>query len=480
LQAEPGAAVLGVGVNRYYNWNLNAIHTYTGGDNLKAITSLGASYEDREFNTASTFASGLVGDQRTIDAGASITNSENDAHDGTLAIYGQEEFHTLADRLLIELGIRGERSSNNGSTGAYNLYPKAAASYSFHDWFGQGSTFKLRAAYGETGNLPLFGQKYTLLNTTNAIGGLIGEELGTQGVAADPNIKPERTREVEGGFDATAWDGRADLEVTLYSRRTTGLILPRTPAPSSGYSEVFENGGTFQNQGIEIGATVIPIQSREFSWTFQTSFNSLRNTVVSLPFPSFRPATAGFGLAFGEFLVQPGRPISEIIGTDNNGNVLYLGQVNPEFRWSFTNTFALDRWTLSGLWDWQLGGVAENQTLSLYGCNQLNANAETPLGQYEINACFDGDARPYVQSTTFLKLRELRLAYDLGTHYSRYVFGARSLQLSLSGRNLILITKYFGYDPEVSNFGEQAITRGVDLAPYPPARSFYFTITAGF
>ncbi len=481
LQAQPGVSVLGLGVNRYYNWNLNAIHSYTPTNaSFKATTSVGISYEDREFNTASTSAIGLVGDQRTVDAGATIQNTQLQSHDRTLALYGQEEFRTLSDHLLIELGLRAERSSNNGSTGAYNLYPKAAGSYTFRDFAGRGSTFKLRAAYGETGNLPLFGQKYTLLQTTNSIGGLVGEELGQSGIAADPNIKPERTREVEGGFDATGWDGRADLEVTLYSRRTTGLILPRTPPPSTGYDQVFENGGTFRNQGIEIGATVVPIQLRNFSWTFQTAFNSLRNTVISLPFPSFRPATAGFGLAYGEFLIQPGRPISEIIGTDNNGNVLYLGQVNPEFRWSFTNSFALDRFTLSGLWDWQLGGVAENQTLSLYGCNQLNADAETALGQDQINACFNGDARPYVQSTTFLKLRELRLAYDLGPHDAKYVFGAKSLQLSVSGRNLILITKYFGYDPEVSNFGQQAITRGVDLAPYPPARSFYFTISAGF
>jgi TonB-linked SusC/RagA family outer membrane protein len=481
LQAEPGVAVLGLGVNRYYNWNVNAIHSYTPtGGAVKFTTSFGVSFENREFNTASTFASGLVGDQRTIDAGSTIQNTENDASDETLALYGQEEFHGLGDHLLIDLGLRAERSSNNGNTGAYNTYPKAAGAYNFGQWLGRGSSFKLRAAYGETGNLPLFGQKYTLLNTTNAIGGLIGEELGTEGIAADPNIQPERTREVEGGFDAIAWDGRADLEVTLYRRRTTGLILPVTPAQSSGYYEVFENGGTFENEGIEIGATVIPIQLRRFSWTFQTSFTTIRSVVISLPFPSFRPATAGYGLAFGEFLVQPGAPINQIIGTNASGNVQYLGQVNPQFRWSFTNTFVLDRWTLSGLWDWQLGGVAENQTLSLYACNQLNANAETSLGQQQIAACFDGDAIPYVTSTTFLKLRELRLAYDLGPHYARYVFGASSLQLSLSGRNLILITKYFGYDPEVSSFGEQAITRGVDLAPYPPSRSFYFTISAGF
>ncbi len=64
--------------------------------------------------------------------------------------------------------------------------------------------------------------------------------------------------------------------------------------------------------------------------------------------------------------------------------------------------------------------------------------------------------------------------------YSRYLFGSHGVQLSVSGRNLIVITNYWGYDPEVSNFGQQAITRGVDLAPYPPSRTFYFTVSAGF
>jgi hypothetical protein len=85
-----------------------------------------------------------------------------------------------------------------------------------------------------------------------------------------------------------------------------------------------------------------------------------------------------------------------------------------------------------------------------------------------------------VTSATFLKLRELTLTYDLPLRYSRVVFGSHDIKLAASGRNLIVITKYYGYDPEVSNFGQQSITRGVDLAPYPPSRSFYFTVSAGF
>ncbi len=97
--------------------------------------------------------------------------------------------------------------------------------------------------------------------------------------------------------------------MTYFHRRTYDLFLPRTPAPSSGYNEIIANGGTFQNEGLEIGATLIPIQTRNFTWTFNTSFNTLHNEVLMLPagVPSFRPGTAGFGLGFGEFLVQPGR-----------------------------------------------------------------------------------------------------------------------------------------------------------------------------
>ncbi|HWZ59980.1 MAG TPA: hypothetical protein VNW46_13475, partial [Gemmatimonadaceae bacterium] len=118
---------------------------------------------------------------------------------------------------------------------------------------------------------------------------------------------------------------------------------------------------------------------------------------------------------------------------------------------------------------------------SLYACNALASNSGTPRGISDTNACNSGtDARPFVTSTSFLKLRELTLSYQLPVQYSRFVFGSRDIKLSASGRNLIVITKYWGYDPEVSNFGQQAIVRGVDLAPYPPSRSFYFTVSAGF
>jgi TonB-linked SusC/RagA family outer membrane protein len=484
-QGTPGVSVLANAASRLYNWNLNAIYTYTQPGLFKTTTSGGIVFEDNELGISRVATTGLVGIQTQIDAGSSVQPFEDNEHQRTFAGYGQEELSLLDDRLVLQAGLRAERNSNNGHVNGYYIYPKFAGSYRFPDLFGHGSELKLRSAYGETGNQPLFAQKLTTLNI-GTIGNVGGTFVGAGSVFADPNLKPELTRELEAGFDATFLNDRATLGFTWYRRRTSELFLPRTPAPSTGYSEIISNGGVFQNRGFEVEATLIPIKTRDFSWTFQTTWTTLKGTVEALPGGlSFRPATAGFGLGYGEYLVQVGRPITQIIGDcpGPNGtvNVCYLGQNNPDFDWTFANTFTLGNFSLTGLWDWKKGGVVENQTYSLYACNGEADNSATPKGISDFNACNSGtDARPFVSDATFLKLRELTIAYELPAHYAHAFLGANDIKLSASGRNLILITNYWGYDPEVSNFGQQSITRGVDLAPYPPSRSFYFTVSVGF
>ena len=78
-----------------------------------------------------------------------------------------------------------------------------------------------------------------------------------------------------------------------------------------------------------------------------------------------------------------------------------------------------------------------------------------------------------------MKLRELSVAYSLPKRLASQLGPVRSLTLSLSGRNLLTLTNYSGLDPEVSNFGNQPIGRNYDVAPYPPSRSFWFSVSAG-
>ena len=87
-----------------------------------------------------------------------------------------------------------------------------------------------------------------------------------------------------------------------------------------------------------------------------------------------------------------------------------------------------------------------------------------------------------MESATYLKLRELSVSYDFPASVVTSFFGTAvdGLTATLSGRNLLTFSEYTGLDPEVSNFGNQAISRNVDVAPFPPSRSFWFSLNVSF
>ena len=88
----------------------------------------------------------------------------------------------------------------------------------------------------------------------------------------------------------------------------------------------------------------------------------------------------------------------------------------------------------------------------------------------------------YVEDAGFVKLRELTFSYQLPTALTSRLFNGRaqSARVEFSGRNLITWTDYTGLDPEVSNFSNVALGRIQDVTPYPPSRSFFFSINANF
>jgi TonB-linked SusC/RagA family outer membrane protein len=484
-QQFPGVSTLGSAESRQVNWNLNAIDAFTpSSQTMSFTTSAGLQFEDRQLDQSRSTASGLLEGQSNIDQGALFGQPfELNTHEKTFAMYAQESLEAFDSKLLAEVGLRAERSSVFGNPDQYFVYPKISAAYRFPNLLGEGSDFKVRGAYGETGNQPLFGQKFTTLIGGQNYAGGAGVVVG--GVAGSPNIEPERVREFETGFDASPFHGRATLEFTWYERHTTNLLLPRTPAQSTGYTEVIANGGELKNTGIEMALGVAAVQDHDFTWTVHSTFSRTRSLVVKLPGTGFSPPTAGFGLAFGEFFVQQGQPIDQIIGQtainpDGSFVVKSFGSASPNWDWTVGNDFTYKHFFLTSLWDWQNGGLAQNQTLSLYDCNLLTSDAGTPAGIARANDCFDGIATPYVQSTSFLKLREVSIGYSLPENMAKHFFGSSDVKIEATGRNLLIFTNYFGYDPESSNYGQQAVTRNVDLGPYPPSRQFMFSITAGF
>ncbi|HWZ29132.1 MAG TPA: SusC/RagA family TonB-linked outer membrane protein, partial [Gemmatimonadales bacterium] len=263
--ANPGQSTLGNADSRFWNWNLNALHTYTPtAADFRLSTAAGVQVEDRETARDRITAQGLLPGQTNIDQGAFFTDPfQDNTAERTLAFYAQEELLGHDQRLDIAGGVRAERSSANGATNRYFIYPKLSASYRFPDLLGAGSDFKVRAAYGETGNQPVFGQKFTNLDA-----GVYAKHTTTivDVTSGDPGIRPERIREIEGGIDATLPNGRGSVELTAYRRHTTDVFLSRTPPPSSGFGVQIINAGELMNEGLELGLGYAPIQTRDFSW----------------------------------------------------------------------------------------------------------------------------------------------------------------------------------------------------------------------
>jgi outer membrane receptor protein involved in Fe transport len=352
------------------------------------------------------------------------------------------------------------------------------------------SELKLRVAYGETGNQPLYGQKFTPLVATNNLAGLPG--LVTAGVIASDNLRPERQREIEGGFDLTVLDNRGAVEFSVFRRDISELLLQRTLAPSSGFVTEIFNGGKLRTTGVEFGINAVPVSRGDLQWVLRTTFMSNRSTIVDLPVPIFR--TGGFGTALGAFQIEEGASSTQIVGNDSiQGDtevvVRKIGDANPDFNMSFGSDLSYRRFRLYGLLDWQKGGDIINLTKFLYDLGQNTADYDTPItvngtqttvGAQRL-ADFGHKTGVYVEDGSFMKLREVTLSYELSPAMVGRLWGAASsARLSLSGRNLFTITDYTGLDPEVSNFGNQNIARNIDVAPFPPSRSFWFSVEIGF
>jgi TonB-linked SusC/RagA family outer membrane protein len=474
---QPGTVILGKASNLSTNLAVNAAHNYTPlSKAFDATTSFGVQYEDRELNATSVVGRTLVSGQSSPTQAASrdVAQSINKVRD--FGFFGQEEL-LLADRkLLLTAGVRFDRSSSNGNPDKYFAYPKAATSYRIQHPVGFLDEVKVRAAYGETGNQPIFGAKFTpdsSLTTDGRVGTLVSQRLG------DPNIRPERQKEIEGGFDAQIASGRAQLSFTVYQRRITDLLLEQTLAPSTGYAtRIFNSGGVLRNRGVEIGLQVVPAQSSSLYWVFGTTFSLNRSKITSLPIPPFQ--TGGFGTSLGVFQIEQGKSATQIIGLVN-GQQQAIGDAYPDFQMGFSNDVTWKRFRLGMQWDWKQGGDVINLTRLLFDAGQNSADASDG-GLSRLLKWADGNTKVYLEDGSYLKMRELSLSYDLPDHLVSAMFGggARYARLTVSGRNLIRFTGYTGYDPEVSNFGNQAIVRNIDVAPYPPSRSFFFSVDVGF
>jgi TonB-linked SusC/RagA family outer membrane protein len=473
---QPGTVVLGKGSDQRLNLVGSAIYNFTPtSGRYSATTSAGFQFQDSHLNSTNAVGKTILAGQQNINQATSIVINQNQVPVRGFGMYAQEEVLAIDQRLLVTLGIRGDRSSVNGDTRKFYYFPKASASYRFLTPVSGVDELKLRGAFGQTGNPPLFGQKFTPEGT-----GVIGNQFGTLsgGNAGASDIKPERQTEMEAGFDATLGNEFATFSFTYYNKTITDLLLVARVAPSTGRANRIFNGGKLRNLGQEVSLSLSPLRRAELNWILRTTFSRNRSKVVELPVPAFQ--TGGFGTSLGAFQIEQGKSATQIVGNEG-----VVGNSEPKFQMSLSNDLTWRQWSFSFLWDWKKGGDIINLTQLLYDAGNNSAD-QIPAGNNRISTWGGGSCatcltKVYVQDGSYLKLREVSLTYELPPSVVGHLFGGvRYAKLNVSGRNLIRITPYKGMDPEVSNFGNQAIARNIDVAPFPPSRSFFFSIDLGF
>jgi TonB-linked SusC/RagA family outer membrane protein len=484
---ELGTSLLKESNNLNLNLDVNAVHSFTPSSRgFTATTSAGVQHTRRNLRILQNEGYNLVGGQENIDAATRKVVKRTRELVKNLGYFLQEEVVADQDRLFVSAGIRADQSSLNADAGKLYWYPKTSASYRFLKPAGFFDELKLRVAYGESGLEPDYGQKFKRLDATRIIGGLPGiTVLGTLGA---PDLGPEREREIEGGFDAYFWNQTATLEVSVYEKFLSDLLVPRALHESSGYITQFVNGGKMRTKGLEIAAAVQPIQKRNFNWLSRVTFSTTKSTITDLDAAPFE--TQGFGTSIGVFKIEKGASATQIVGNDTiNGQTVpvKVGEAAPKFRMGFVNDFTVRGFTLHTVLDWQKGGDILNLTKLLYDFGGVTKDFDKPIpnstqtvGQRRL-AGFGAVTKNWIEDASFLKLREITLSYDLPRGIVGSLWrGARYARFSVSARNLFLYAPYDGLDPEVSNFGNQPIARNIDVAPFPPSRSFWFTIDLGF
>ena len=477
--------------NKNANYSMFLVHNYYTDNDLSFSTQLGATNEQFSRNTVSVITSDLIASETNVDQGANQNVNQNRLEQEDFGFFVQESIN-YQDKLIGTIGLRGDKSTNNGDINKLFYYPKASLALnlsSFDFWNQEGfmNRLKLRGAYGEAGTFAAFGSLYTVYQST-LIDGNVGIVVPiTQG---NPTISPERQKELEVGMDVGFFQDRLGLEFTWYKKAVDDLLLLANTQPSTGFTTKWENAGKLENKGVEIALNAAIVNKENFTWDATLNWWKNKSKMVRMDIPAYN--TGGFGTSLGTFRIEEGKSVTQIVGNNVDGDLVQLGDAEPDFQTSLTNNLSFNNFTLSFLWHWKKGGDNINLTklLSDFGgtsadYDETNIDPEGIIknGDYRINnGIFAGNATPFVEDASYLRLREIGLYYSVPTKNLTDWFGdvITNAKVGFSGNNLINIFDYNSYDPEVSNFGGNGLSTGVEVTPFPSSKRYMMHVSVQF
>ncbi|PTX44717.1 TonB-linked SusC/RagA family outer membrane protein [Christiangramia gaetbulicola] len=493
-----GVSISGSTVNTNYNLSAFLVHNLDLDNGLAFTTQAGSFLQDFNRNTVITIATGLNGSQTNLGQSTNVSTNQVIRPQRDKGFFVQEEVN-FDDKIIGTVGIRGDKSTNNGDANEMYYYPKANLAVNLHEFDFWNldflNVFKPRIAYGEAGRFPNFNDRFSLMDA-QFIDGSSG--LSPANLRGNSNIGPERQKELEYGLDFALFDKRLDFSVSFYDKTIEDLLIQSQFPTSSGFTTEVVNGGELQNKGVELGLNAIVMEKDEFSWNASFKWWKNKSEVTSLDVPSF--TNGGFAAGLGTFLIQEGKSATQIVGTydadaftaeeiaerDPEGDGFFVyGNAEPDFQMSWYNEIKFGNFDFTFLWHWKKGGDNINLTTLLYDLagttwdyndTDLDPSGQLSNGQYRASQAFVNPG-PFIEDAGYLKLREVGLFYTLPNNFIKY---ASNIKVGVSGRNLINIFDYNSYDPEVSNFGNNVLANNVEVTPYPMSRFVNFHLNVNF
>lgn len=474
-------------VNITFDYNGTASWDIT--EALRSNTSVGTQIFNENRDEAEAFGRDFPAPGvSTVSAAGNTQGFEERVEETTVGVYFQEQI-AWQNRLFVTGAVRFDDNSAFGEDFDFETYPKVSASYviSEEEWFDFGlfNSVKLRGAYGFAGQQPGAFDAQRVFSPVSIAEGEAAIEPGDLG---NPNLGPERSREIELGFDASMWNDRIGVELTHYSKVTEDALLNRPNVPSEGFpGSTLVNIGEIENSGWEFGVNALVLDTERADWDVNLTMATNDNEITDLG------GVEGFPLGFTQ-RIEEGFPVDSyfsrvVEGRDADGVIfsddpVFIGRTTPEFWGSLGNTVTLfDNLQIYALFEWKQDFLIHNNTESfrfaLAGNTRDNVDPALQDQDFEDRRAFSaaGEELPWIEEGDFVKLRELSATFTLPREWTQGF--AQRASITVSGRNLATWTDYSGVDPEVNVFGQASISRG-DFFSVPQSRLLLTTVNFTF
>ena len=521
------------------SWQTEALLSYNKEFNANNRINVVGGYtfqqQDRFGNQiiSTTFINDILQDN-DIGAGAVPQTPSSSRDQWQIASWLGRVNYSLNNKYLFTLTGRSDGSSRFGADNRWAFFPSVAFAYRLgqENFIKNSRIFsdiKLRTSYGISGNTQI--RMYQSLARLNLQSYAIGQNLVTgygPNSIANPDLKWETTKMFNVGLDLAFLDDRIQLNSNYYFNKTEDLLMNVVVPSSYGFNSTFKNSGSMRNYGFEFNLDAYVINTKKFKWNSNVNWSMNRNQILSIgesePFFSGRISSGANisgafideGLVLGSWrgrvtngIYQNMEQVDEDDWADENDlgkmrfkdlnndgkltndDLAIIGNPQPDFIWGWNNNFNYGNFELNVF----INGVQGNDIVSpglnfLAGmrprlANQVrefvqnpwtpdNPNTNTPMASRN-DVDRDEFSDFYIFDGSFLRLRNVRLAYNLpkNTYFD-------NATIYISGQNLVTLTDYWGYDPEVNSQGQNNINQGVDKNAYPNARIYTVGVNLSF